>query len=76
MLTKQMIETAKNVCCEKCNSEVLKQAYVVKEISALMSPDGKQTLVPVPVFVCNSCDHLNSMFADDLKLNNGSIVKP
>lgn len=71
-LTQAQVESAKNLVCEKCNSEVLKQVFVIKVISALMTGDNKDTFVPVPVFACNSCNHINSMFSKDLKINNES----
>lgn len=69
-LSQSQVENAKNLACEKCNSEVMKQVYVIKVISGLLTGDGKDTLVPVPVFACNSCSHVNSMFTKDLKINN------
>lgn len=71
-LTQTQVENAKNLACEKCNSEILKQVFVIKVISGLMTGESKDTLVPVPVFACNSCNHINSMFAKDLKINNES----
>jgi len=65
-LTKTQLDNAKNVTCEKCNSEVLKQVFVVKSISGLLMPDGKDTFIPVPVFACNSCNHINDLFAKDI----------
>lgn len=69
-LTQTQIENAKNVACEKCNSEVLKQVYVIKVISALLTGNSKDTYVPVPIFACNSCNHINDIFCKDLKINN------
>lgn len=71
-----MVEQSKNVSCESCGSEILKQVYVVKEVSALVAPDGKQTFIPVPVFACNKCDHVNNIFVSELKLSNSPLIKP
>jgi hypothetical protein len=69
-LSQTQIENAKNVACEKCNSEVLKQVYVIKCISALLSGDSKDTYIPVPIFACNNCNHINDIFTKDLKINS------
>lgn len=69
-LTQTQLEAAKNVACEKCGCEIMKNVFVVKSISALLMENGKETLIPVPVFACNSCSHVNEKFANDLKLTN------
>lgn len=69
-LTQAQVESAKNIACEKCRSEIMKQAFVIKVVSALMTGDNKDTYVPVPIFVCNSCNHVNEVFVRDLKINS------
>jgi hypothetical protein len=69
-LSQAQVENAKNVACEICNSEVLKQVYVIKHISALLTGDSKDTYIPVPIFACNSCNHINEVFAKDLKISS------
>lgn len=73
-LTKAQLDSAKNVACEKCGSQLLKQSFVIKHISGLMMQDGRDTFVPVPVFVCDSCGHLNEVFAKELGLSSASLV--
>lgn len=69
-LTQAQVESAKNVACEKCSCEVMSQAFVIKVVSGLMTGDGKDTYVPVPIFSCASCGHVNSIFVKDLKINS------
>lgn len=73
-LTKAQLDSAKNVACEKCGSHFLKQAFVIKHISGLMMEDGRDTFVPVPVFTCNSCGHLNEVFAKELGLSTAPLI--
>ena len=73
-LTQSQIENAKNLECEKCASQILKQAFVIKSISGLLSGDGKDTFVPVPIFACNDCGHVNSVFVKDLKIKTKEPV--
>ena len=68
-LTQAQIESAKNLSCEKCGCELMKQVMVIKVISRLATGDSRDTFVPVPVFACNSCNHVNKLFADELKIN-------
>ena len=73
-LTKSQLDSAKTVACEKCSCEIMKQAVVIKQISALVSPDGRETFIPVPVFICNSCNHLNEIFAKELGLAKSPLI--
>ena len=59
---KRTIERATTVTCEMCDSHTFKQSYVIKRLSAIMSPTGEEAVIPVQVFQCGSCDHINSDF--------------
>ena len=50
--------------CEKCEGQTFKQTLMLRKLSALVSPNGHETLVPVQVFACESCGHVNSEFSD------------
>ena len=50
--------------CEKCNNSTFKQTLLLRKLSALVSPNGQETLVPVQVFACEKCGHVNSEFSD------------
>ena len=45
--------------CEKCESEVFQPAFLLRKVSALVSPTGKETIVPMQLFACISCGHVN-----------------
>jgi hypothetical protein len=34
----------------------------MKRISALVSPTGKEAIVPIPTFACNACGFINKQF--------------
>lgn len=41
--------------CE-CGSSTFKEVLRVKKISALLSPTGRESLIPYEVLVCNKCE--------------------
>lgn len=45
------------VVCEKCQGKIFEQKTVLKQISAIQSPTGKEGILPVNVIVCSSCLH-------------------
>jgi hypothetical protein len=38
-----------------CKSEIFESLYIVKKISALQSPTGKEEIVPIQIIVCKQC---------------------
>jgi len=62
----QQIDISKTsaINCDKCENQTFKQSLLLRKLSALVSPNGQETLVPVQVFACESCGHVNSEFSD------------
>jgi len=48
--------------CDECGSATFRPAFLLRKVSALMSPSGKETIVPIQVFACDSCGHVNEDF--------------
>ena len=46
--------------CEACENQTFKQSLLLRKLSALVSPNGQETLVPVQVFACEKCGNVNS----------------
>ena len=40
---------------DKCNNKIFIQGYVIKKISAIVSPTGEEVIAPVQVFNCGNC---------------------
>jgi hypothetical protein len=53
---------ATDVKCEACEGIAFRSCFLVKKISAVISPTGQETIVPVETFACNSCGHINAQF--------------
>jgi len=39
----------------------------MKKVPALVSPTGKEVMMPVETFSCLACGHINKEFVPDLK---------
>ena len=55
---------AKTLSCEKCEGVGFRQTLMLKKLSPLVSPNGKEAIIPVGVFACDSCGHVNKEFAE------------
>ena len=65
------LQNAVAVVCESCAGRTFREVALIKKISALVSPNGKEMIVPVATFACVSCGHINSDFDPDAK----SVIK-
>ncbi len=55
-------EDMKDIVCGECGSKYFRQVNAFKRISALVSPTGKEQIVPVPTFRCDECGFINEEF--------------
>ena len=59
---------AKDITCEKCEGIGFRQSMMLKKLSPLVSPTGQEAIIPVGVFACDSCGHVNKEFQEaDIK---------
>ena len=52
------LSDAETMSCGKCDNKIFIQGYVIKKISAIISPTGQEVIAPVQVFNCGSCGEL------------------
>jgi len=62
MQVKVALKDTQDVSCEKCGHKLFVQLMMFKKLSAVMSPTGEESLIPVQVFACNDCGHVNEQF--------------
>lgn len=46
---------ADDLVCENCGSHFFNLVFMFKKISALVSPSGKASMVPIETFACIEC---------------------
>ena len=49
------IEDTETIQCEECGNASFIQSFFLKRISPLVSPTGKEAIVPIQVFACGNC---------------------
>ena len=49
------LKNAETMKCAQCGNTIFIQGYVIKKISAIMSPTGEEVIAPVQVFNCGNC---------------------
>ena len=58
------LSKASTMKCEKCENPTFKQTLMLHKMSALVSPNGQETIIPTGVFACEKCGHVNQQFVD------------
>lgn len=56
------ISKAQDIYCENCGSQFFEPATMFKMLSAILSPTGQETLVPIEVYACKNCNHVSDLF--------------
>ena len=56
------LSTAQDVVCDNCGNYTFNEVVLMKRVSALVSPTGKEAIVPIPTFACNACGFINKQF--------------
>ena len=51
-----------DVCCDKCGSQFFQPTFLFKHLSAVLSPTGQSTMIPLQVYRCQDCGHVNDIF--------------
>ena len=56
-------QTTAEVCeNEECKNDTFVQVYKMCKLSALLSPSGQETMIPIQVFACAKCGYINKGF--------------
>ena len=49
------IRDAETIKCNDCNNYLFITSFVLKRLSAIVSPTGQEALIPVQVYSCGNC---------------------
>jgi len=68
-----------NLMCD-CGHKLYKKVFVIKKISALVSPTGKETIIPIEVYACDKCGTISSLFknlnaTDEIPTSEGESIQ-
>jgi len=55
------LSQAETMKCESCKNSLFIESYVLKRLSAIVSPTGQEAIVPIQVFACGNCGELKNI---------------
>jgi hypothetical protein len=56
------LNDAKAVVCEECGNQTFDAVLLIKKVSAILSPTGKEEVIPIQTLACYKCGHINKEF--------------
>ena len=62
------LSKAETMKCEQCESSLFSMSYIIKRMSAIISPTGQEAIVPVQVYSCDGCSKVPEIFLKELEL--------
>jgi uncharacterized Zn finger protein len=63
------LSKADNVVCDECGNYLFITSYVIKKVSAIMSPSGQEVIAPVQVYSCGNCGVVPKLFTEGTGLD-------
>ena len=69
------LKQADTIKCKSCNNYLYIQSFVLKKLSALVSPTGQETMIPVQVFSCGNCGKIAEGMLDESEEEKKSEFK-
>jgi len=51
-----------DMLCSKCKCQTFEPVFLFKKLSAVLSPAGKDTIIPMQVYKCSDCSHIDEGF--------------
>ena len=58
------LKDAETIKCKSCNNYLFITSFILKRLSALVSPNGQEALVPVQVYSCGNCGEVAEGFLE------------
>jgi uncharacterized Zn finger protein len=74
-ITKQMIEDAMNLKCEKCNHVLFEEKHVIKRLSPIVTGLPQEQILKLPVLACANCGHVSKKMGAELIREDIKIKK-
>ncbi len=58
------LRDAETIKCSDCNNYLFITSFILKRLSAIVSPNGQEALIPVQVYSCGNCGKVAEGFLE------------
>ena len=56
------LDKTKEMTCDKCGNNAFSEVTLLRKASRLLTGTPQDALIPIPVFACSKCSHVNDEF--------------
>jgi DNA-directed RNA polymerase subunit M/transcription elongation factor TFIIS len=56
------LDKTTGIACDECNNETFQEGFVLRKASRFVTGTAQDALIPISVFVCTKCGHVNEQF--------------
>jgi hypothetical protein len=56
------LDKTKGITCDECGHNVFQEGMLLRKASRLLTGTAQDALIPIPVFSCAKCNHVNNEF--------------
>lgn len=56
------LDKTTEMVCDECNNPTFKQVLLLRKASRFVTGTAQDALIPVPLFACDKCGHVNESF--------------
>jgi DNA-directed RNA polymerase subunit RPC12/RpoP len=66
------LSLATDILCSECGSKIFQPVLLFKKISAIVSPNGEEIIIPIETCICVKCGNINDEFNPEKNQNRKS----
>ncbi len=67
------LREADTIKCDDCGNYLFIASFILKRLSALLSPSGEEALIPVQVYSCGDCGKVPNKLLDGTGLETDPV---
>ena len=71
-----MLKNSQELVCDKCGHNTFINSFMLRTVSKLLTGSSEDNLLPIPVFECSKCGHINEDFIPDFAKNKNKLTNP
>jgi uncharacterized Zn finger protein len=68
------LDKTTGVVCEGCSNETFQEVILLRKASRFITGTAQDALIPIPVFACSGCGHVNEEFIPIQLRNNAENI--
>ena len=70
------LKQADTIKCNECSNYLFITSFILKKLSAIVSPNGQEALIPVQVYSCGNCGKVAEGMLDIAGLEEEIVPDP